>query len=135
MPSHAIEFVRPGELSARAPYAYAATVGPGRTIFTAGACPLDAQGNTVAVGDIAEQARQVMANLVITLRAAGAELSDVVKTTVYVASVEQADLVSAWEVIRAAFGQHDAPSTLLGVSVLGYDHQLVEVEAIAVCAG
>jgi len=45
---------------------------------------------------------------------------------------DRADLVSAWEVISAAFGDHDPPSTLLGVSVLGYNNQLVEVEAIAV---
>ena len=36
-----------------------------------------------------------------------------------------------WEVVRDAFGHHDVPSTLIGVTVLGYDHQLVEVEAIA----
>ena len=46
-------------------------------------------------------------------------------------SARQADLVTAWEVIRAAFGDHDAPSTLLGVSVLGYPDQLVEIEAVA----
>ena len=46
----------------------------------------------------------------------------------------QADLVTAWDVIHDAFGDHDAPSTLLGVTVLGYDHQLVEIEAIAAVA-
>ena len=133
MPSEfTTEFIRPAELHSRAPYAYAAVAGPGRTIFTAGACPLDAEGNTVAAGDIRGQARQVMANLAATLQASGAELSDVVKTTVYVASADRADLVSAWEVISAGFGDHHPPSTLLGVSVLGYNDQLVEVEAIAV---
>ena len=133
MPSEfTTEFIRPAELHSRAPYAYAAVAGPGRTIFTAGACPLDAEGNTVAAGDIRGQARQVMANLATTLQASGAELSDVVKTTVYVASADRADLVSAWEVISTDFGDHDPPSTLLGVSVLRYNHQLVEVEAIAV---
>jgi enamine deaminase RidA (YjgF/YER057c/UK114 family) len=133
MPSNsAIEFVRPAQLSAQVPYAYAAITASGRAIFTAGACPLDSQGNTVAVGDVAGQARQVMTNLVVTLQAAGAELTDVVKTTVYVASTRQADLTAAWNVVRASFGDHDAPSTLLGVSVLGYRDQLVEVEAIAV---
>jgi enamine deaminase RidA (YjgF/YER057c/UK114 family) len=131
-PDSAIEFIRPGQLSPRAPYAYAAVAAPGRTVFTAGACPLDAEGNTVAVGDVAAQARQVMANLVVALRAAGAELTDVVKTTVYVATAQRSDLTSAWDVVRAGFGDHDAPSTLLGVSVLGYPDQLVEVEAIAV---
>lgn len=115
-----------------APYAHAARVGG--TVFTAGACPLDAGGRTVCVGDLVGQADQVVTNLVTALRAAGAELSDVVKTTIYVASDERADLGTVWDVVRAAFGEHDAPSTLLGVSVLGYEDQLVEVEAIAVLA-
>ncbi|GAA2793362.1 RidA family protein [Saccharopolyspora taberi] len=120
-------------MSDAAEYAYAATIEPGaRTVFTAGACPLDAEGNTVAVGDYAGQARQVMANLRTALGEAGAGLSDVVKSTVYVASTRQDDLVAAWEVVREHFGDHDAPSTLLGVAVLGYDDQLVEVEAVAV---
>ena len=37
--------------------------------------------------------------------------------------------------VRGAFGDHDAPSTLLGVAVLGYPDQLVEVEAVAVTGG
>ena len=40
--------------------------------------------------------------------------------------------VAAWDVVRDAFGKHDAPSTLVGVTVLGYPDQLVEVEAVAV---
>jgi enamine deaminase RidA (YjgF/YER057c/UK114 family) len=58
----------------------------------------------------------------------------VLKTTVFVASAERADLVAAWDVVRAAFGDHDAPSTLLGVTVLGWPGQLVEIEAVAVAA-
>ncbi|TCB99103.1 RidA family protein [Micromonospora zingiberis] len=109
-----------------------ATVAPAtRLVFTAGACPLDADGRTVAPGDHVAQARQVMTNLETALRAAGATLTDVVKSTVYVASSEQADLVAVWQVVRDAFGDHDPPSTLLGVAVLGYRDQLVEVEAIA----
>jgi enamine deaminase RidA (YjgF/YER057c/UK114 family) len=68
----------------------------------------------------------------VALRAAGAGLTDVVKTTVYVASSSRTDLVTAWQVVRDAFGDHDAPSTLLGVAVLGYPGQLVEVEAVAI---
>lgn len=52
-------------------------------------------------------------------------------TRVLVASSQQADLVAAWEVVRDAFGEHDVPSTLMGVTVLGYDLQLVELEAVA----
>ena len=128
----AITLIRPAELATDVPYAYAAVAGAGRLVFTAGACPLDASGMTVALGDVAGQARQVMANLVVTLAAAGAELSDVVKTTIYVASTRRQDLSVAWEVVREAFGDHDAPGTLLGVTVLGWEGQLVEVEAVAV---
>lgn len=127
-----IELVRPSTLSATAPYAYAAVSDPGRMVFTAGACPLDADGATVAVGDVAGQARCVMANLATALEAAGAGLRDVLKTTVYVATTDREDLLRAWEVVRETFGEHDAPSTLVGVTVLGYPGQLVEVEAVAV---
>ncbi len=127
-----IELVRPSTLSDTAPYAYAAVVAPGSLVFTAGACPLDDDGAVVAVGDVVGQAARVMDNLVAALAAAGCVLSDVAKSTVYVASSDRADLVAAWQVVRAAFGDHDAPSTLLGVAQLGYPDQLVEVEAVAV---
>ena len=120
------------DLADDVPYAYAAVArGVTRLVFTAGACPLDAAGNVVAVGDVEGQAEQVMTNLELALRAAGAGLDDVVKTTVYVATQRQEDLVAAWEVVRRRFGDHDPPSTLVGVAVLGYRDQLVEVEAVA----
>ena len=124
--------MRPPTLSGTVPYAYAAVTDPGRMVFTAGACPLDADGATVAVGDVAGQARQVMANLATALEAAGAGLDDVLKTTVYVATNDRSELLAASQVVRDAFGQHDAPSTLVGVTVLGDEDQLVEVEAVAV---
>lgn len=130
--SDAVRLVRSPDLSHVAEYAYASIVDtPVRLVHAAGACPLDADGTTVAVGDYAGQARQVMANLRVALRDAGADLSDVLKSTVYVASTRREDLVEAWQVVRAEFGAHDAPSTLLGVTVLGYPDQLVEVEAVA----
>lgn len=48
------------------------------------------------------------------------------------ASDRRADLVAAWDVVRARFGEHDPPSTLLEVALLGYPGQLVEVDAVAV---
>jgi enamine deaminase RidA (YjgF/YER057c/UK114 family) len=100
-------------------------------VFTAGACPLDEHGVVTAPGDVAAQTRQALANLRIALADSRATFRDVVKTTVYVASSDRADLVTAWDEVAAAFGDHDAPSTLLGVTVLGYADQLVEIEAIA----
>jgi enamine deaminase RidA (YjgF/YER057c/UK114 family) len=130
-----VRLVRPSELSDRAPYAYAAVAErPSRWVFTAGACPLDERGSVVAAGDVRGQAEQVMTNLRIALAASGANLSDVVKTTVYVASGQQEDLLAAWDVVHRHFGDHEPPSTLLGVAVLGYRGQLVEVEAVAALA-
>ncbi|MBD8078785.1 Rid family hydrolase [Cellulosimicrobium arenosum] len=127
-----VTLVRSSALSDVAQYAYAATVTAGtRLVFLAGACPLDADGRTVAPGDHAAQAAQCIENVLLALDAAGATLEDVVSTRVLVASSRQDDLVAAWDVVRAAFGDHDVPSTLLGVTVLGYADQLVEIEAVA----
>jgi len=128
----AARLVRSPGLSGAAEYAYAAVVvGGSQLVFTAGACPLDAEGATVGVGDIRAQAAQVMVNLERALADSGAGLGDVVRTTIYVASSARPDLVAAWEVVRDALSPHDPPSTLLGVAVLGYVDQLVEVDAVA----
>jgi enamine deaminase RidA (YjgF/YER057c/UK114 family) len=127
-----VKLVRSDSLFQGAPYAYASVATPGSLIFTAGACPLDDNGQVVGAGDVRAQASLAVANLGVALAEAGATFADVLKTTVFVASAQQADLVAAWEVVEAAFGDHDAPSTLLGVTVLGYRDQLVEIEAVAV---
>lgn len=124
--------IRADKLYGGVPYAYAAVTEPGALVFTAGACPLDRHGEIVGAGDVRCQAELAVANLAEALKAAGGELTDVVKTTIFVASGERSDLVRAWEVVSAAFGDHDPPSTLLGVAALGYEGQLVEIEAIAV---
>lgn len=131
MPS-AVTLVRSSTLSPSAQYAYASTVpGSARLIFLAGACPLNEDGTTAGLGNYAAQAAKAIENLCLALEAAGAGIGDVVSTRVLVASTERADLIRAWDVVREAFGEHDVPSTLMGVTVLGYDGQLVEIEAIA----
>lgn len=133
--SSVVRLIRSGSLAA-APYAYAATApADARLIFLAGACPLADDGVTVAPGDYAAQAARCVETLQQALDASGAQLTDIVSTRVLVASTEQRDLVAAWDVIHTAFGAHDVPSTLLGVTVLGYDDQLVEIEAIAAVPG
>jgi enamine deaminase RidA (YjgF/YER057c/UK114 family) len=126
-----VQLIRAADLYPGAPYAYAAVAPPGSLIFTAGACPITADGDVAAPADYAAQAGHAIANLITALAAAGASLTDVLKSTVYVASARQQDLIEVWDVVHAAFGTHDAPSTLLGVTVLGYSGQLVEIEAVA----
>lgn len=127
-----VSLIRSNRLFPGAPYAYAAFASQAGLIFTAGACPLDKNGQVTAPGDIPAQARQALANLATALDESGARITDVVKTTVYVASSDRADLVAAWDEVAAVFAGHDVPSTLLGVTILGYPDQLVEIEAIAV---
>jgi enamine deaminase RidA (YjgF/YER057c/UK114 family) len=128
------QLVRSARLYPGAPYACAAKTNQPELIFTAGACPLDAQGEVIAPGDARAQMRQALGNLRTALEESGAGIGDVLKTTVYVASGDRADLVAAWTEVADFFGEHDAPSTLLGVAVLGYPGQLVEIEAVAVAS-
>jgi enamine deaminase RidA (YjgF/YER057c/UK114 family) len=71
------------------------------------------------------------AQLVAALGAAGATLQDVAYTRVLVATTVREDLLQAWTVVHDAFGEHEVPSTLHGVTVLAYPDQLVEIEAVA----
>ncbi|HEU0241951.1 MAG TPA: Rid family hydrolase [Micromonosporaceae bacterium] len=124
--------VRTEALASVAEYAYAAVVDPQtRLVFTAGACPLDADGRIIAPFTAWDGAPTGGPGASTGSRAAGATLADVVKSKVFVATADRAALVAVWGVVRDAFGDHDPPSTLLGVTVLGYPDQLVEVEAIA----
>lgn len=130
--ARAVSLIRSASLSDAAQYAYAATTpNNSRLIFLAGACPLNVDGTTAGIGDYSAQAAKAVENLVIALDAAGAGLQDVVFTRVLVATAERTDLVEAWNVVRSAFGDHDVPSTLIGVTVLGYENQLVEIEGTA----
>jgi enamine deaminase RidA (YjgF/YER057c/UK114 family) len=131
MPS-AVTLIRSTSLSSVAQYAYAATApAQARLIFLAGACPLNEDGSTAAIGDYAGQAAKAFENMRTALADAGASLEDVISTKVLVATTRQEDLVAAWDVVRDAFGDHDVPSTLMGVTVLGYKDQLVEIDAVA----
>ena len=125
------ELIETSALYAGVPYSYVAIAPPGSTVFTAGACPLDANGDLVGRGDVAGQTRQALDNLLIALDAAGCGPEDVVKTTVYVATTDDADLAVAWRLVEEVFGTQGPPSTLLGVTVLGWPGQLVEIEAVA----
>jgi enamine deaminase RidA (YjgF/YER057c/UK114 family) len=109
------------------PYEYSSAAGG--LVFAAGACPLDEDGKVVAPGNHEAQAERAVDNLLAALAEHDVDASSLLKTTIYVVGERRADLVRVWEVVSARLGR--APSTLLGVSLLGYPDQLVEIEAIA----
>ena len=130
-----VEFISPPSLFDGAPYEYAAVSPPGaRLVFAAGACPLNDAGEVVAPGDYEAQARAAIDNLRGALEAAGSGFERVLKSTVYVASDDRAQLVRVWRAVEESFAPARPPSTLLGVAVLGYAGQLVEIEAVALGA-
>ncbi|MEY9950650.1 RidA family protein [Leifsonia sp. EB34] len=131
-----ITLIRSDVLAATPGYAYASVLGAGtRLIHLAGACPLDADGVVAPIGDYAGQTVRCIENLIAALSAAGGSLSDVAYTRILVVSSRREDLGAVWDVVRAEFAGHEAPSTLLGVTALGYENQLVEIEAVAAAAG
>jgi enamine deaminase RidA (YjgF/YER057c/UK114 family) len=112
-------------------YAHAVVSPPGATVWTAGGVPLDSGGDLVGAGDLTAQTEQVLANLTIALEATGTTPAAVVRTTIYVVTTDRADLGVVWDAVQAS-PYAPAASTLLGVGLLGYEGQLVEIEATAV---
>ncbi len=112
------------------PYEYAAIVPTGAALFTAGACPLDADGQVVGRGDHRAQAEQAVHNLQVVLSNHGAGPEHLLRTTIYVIG-DREDLQVVWDIVSAALAPHRPPSTLLGVTALRYRDQLVEIDGIA----
>ena len=107
-------------------YRYADVVGA--QLFVAGQVPLDGNGELVARGDASAQAVACLDNLRIVVETNGFALEDVHRLVVYVVGEHQ-NLLDAWAAVTEWFGGNVPPATLLGVNLLGYADQLVEIDA------
>lgn len=105
----------------------------GQMIFVAGQIPLDPQtGTIVGEGDVVQQTEQVIANLQAILTAAGATFAQVVKTTVFLADMN--DFAAMNGVYAKYFDEATAPArACVEVARLPKDVR-VEIECIAVIA-
>jgi len=108
------------------PYSQAIEVN--NMIFTSGQIALRADGSFVE-GDVEAQITQVMQNLSHVLQAAGSSLQQVVKTTIFLANMDDFAKVNA--IYGSFFGEHKPARSTVGVKCLP-KNALVEVEAIAV---
>ncbi len=127
-----ISLLSPDGLVASPAFSHVAVVPPGAaTVYVGGQNAVDAAGGLVGGDDPAAQTRQVMANLVTALEAAGAGLSDVVSMTVLL--VDGVDVTGAYAVAAESLAGLSVPPlvTAAMVSGLGVPGALVEVGAIA----
>ena len=107
---------------------YSQAVVSGGFIFTAGQIALDPASGQVVPGGVAEQTDRALRNIAAILKGAGADLSRVVKTTVFL--VDMADFTAMNEVYARHFGEHRPARSTVAVSGLPRGVR-VEIEAVA----
>jgi len=109
--------------------AYSPAIKAGNLLFISGQIPVDPTTGSLIDGDIAAQADQVMRNLTALLRAASASFTNVVRTTVYLADMN--DFAAMNEVYSRYIVDPPPARATVQVARLPRDVK-IEVDAIAV---
>ncbi|MDX6577542.1 MAG: 2-iminobutanoate/2-iminopropanoate deaminase [Blastocatellia bacterium] len=119
----------------RAPRAigpYSQAVQAGDFVFASGQIPIDPATGEFVTGGVAEQTEQVLRNLTAVFEEAGVEMNQVVKTTVFLADMD--DFTAMNEVYGRFFGEAPPARATVQAARLPRDAR-VEIEAIAVVTG
>jgi len=96
-------------------------------LYSSGQIALTPEGELID-GGVAEQTRQVLNNLSAVLEAAGGSLNDVIKTTIFLADMN--DFAAVNEVYAEFFGEHRPARSTVAVKTLPKE-VLVEIDCIA----
>ncbi|MBN1755523.1 RidA family protein [bacterium] len=107
---------------------YSQAIRAGSLLFLSGQIPINPMNGEIVEGDIAAQTEMVIKNLASVLKAAGATLADIAKTTVYMTNLGQFSQMN--EVYNRYFKDHPPARATIEVSSLPKGVQ-VEIEAIA----
>jgi len=99
-------------------------------IYTSGQIALMPDGN-METGDVAHQTHQVMKNLFYVLESSGAHFNDVIKTTIYLADMNDFDTVN--KIYAHYFGMHKPVRSTVAVKSLP-KNALIEIDCIALAA-
>jgi reactive intermediate/imine deaminase len=111
-------------------YSNAVRVDAGPLLFVSGQVAIDRDGRIVGKGDLRAQAVQVLENIAAILADSGADMSDVVKVTVYVTDIRAFHDIAD---IRERYFPADGPSSVIvEVSSLALPELMIEIEAVAV---
>jgi 2-iminobutanoate/2-iminopropanoate deaminase len=97
-------------------------------VYVAGQLPIDPATGAKQLGEIEEQAEQVLRNLAAILEAAGTRLDRALKVTVYIADIDLWGRVNA--VYARFFGEHRPARSVMPTSRLHHGF-LIEIDAIA----
>jgi enamine deaminase RidA (YjgF/YER057c/UK114 family) len=109
-------------------FSRAVRVGP--YISVGGTAPMDADGNTVGVGDIGMQTKQCLETIKSALEKAGSSLEDVVRTRMFLTNIE--DWKSAAEVRAIYFKSIRPVDTIMQVTQFINPEWLIEIEVDAI---
>ncbi len=112
------------------PYSQAVIVGA--LLFTAGQVGLDPRTGKVVEGGVAAQTSQALQNLQAVLEAAGSRLDQAVKTTVFLADMD--DFASMNEAYKGFFKEDPPARSTIQAARLPLD-ALVEIELVAAAGG
>lgn len=118
-----------GAPAAIGPYSQGVQAGPGTVVFISGQLPADPETGAFAAGGIGPMTRRCLENIKAILEASGATLENVVKTTVFLASLE--DFAEMNRVYGEFFPQTPPARSTIAVAALPKGAP-IEIEAVAV---
>jgi len=107
---------------------YSQAIKTGNLVFCSGQIPIDPASGEFVSDDVAEQTEQVLKNLSAVLEAAGSSLNNVVKTTVFLADME--DFGAMNEIYSKFFSENKPARATVQAARMPRDAK-VEIECIA----
>jgi 2-iminobutanoate/2-iminopropanoate deaminase len=108
---------------------YSQAVEGGGLIFLSGAGPVNADTNTLEIGDIKKSTEVVLRNIQKVLKCAGSNLNQVIKITVYL--TDMSDFKNMNEVYTTFFTNNPPARTCVAVKELPFNFN-IEIDAIAI---